>query len=67
LNAWATLNLLPGDVSLYLENSYVGKTRLDPANAPDTLSLSFGVDKSVSVRRLRYVVKYPKSGYAAGE
>lgn len=51
LPSWANLNLLPGDVNLYLENSYVGKTRLDPANAEDTLSLSFGVDKSVSVRR----------------
>lgn len=51
LPSWSNLNLLPGDVNLYLENSYVGKTRLDPANASDTLSLSFGVDKSVSVRR----------------
>lgn len=51
LPSWANLSLLPGDVNLYLENSYVGKTRLDPANAQDTLSLSFGVDKSVSVRR----------------
>ncbi|MBO9616270.1 MAG: DUF4139 domain-containing protein [Dyadobacter sp.] len=51
LPSWANLNLLPGDVNLYLENSYVGKTRLDPANASDTLSLSFGVDKSMSVHR----------------
>jgi len=51
LPSWANLNMLPGDVNLYLENSYVGKTRLDPANAPDTLSLSFGVDKSMFVRR----------------
>ena len=51
LPSWANLNMLPGDVNLYLENSYVGKTRLDPANSPDTLSLSFGVDKSVFVRR----------------
>jgi hypothetical protein len=51
LPSWANLNLLPGDVNLYLESSYVGKTRLDPGNASDTLSLSFGVDKSVSVRR----------------
>jgi hypothetical protein len=51
LPSWANLNLLPGDVNLYLENSYVGKTRVDPASAPDTLALSFGVDKSVSVRR----------------
>lgn len=51
LPSWTGLNLLPGDVNLYLENSYIGKTRLDPAVASDTLSLSFGVDKSVTVLR----------------
>ncbi|SEJ50280.1 conserved hypothetical protein [Dyadobacter sp. SG02] len=62
LPSWANLNLLPGDVNLYLENSYVGKTHLDPANAPDTLSLSFGVDKSVSVRR-EQVKSYTKKQF----
>lgn len=62
LPSWTTLNLLPGDVNLYLENSYVGKTRLNPASAPDTLSLSFGVDKSVSVRR-EQVKSYTKKQF----
>lgn len=62
LPSWTNLNLLPGDVNLYLENSYVGKTRLDPANASDTLSLSFGVDKSVSVRR-EQVKSYTKKQF----
>lgn len=62
LPSWANLNLLPGDVNLYLENSYVGKTRLDPAYAPDTLGLSFGVDKSVSVRR-EQVKSYTKKQF----
>lgn len=51
LPSWTALNLLAGDVNLYLENSYIGKTRLDPIAAPDTLSISYGVDKSITVRR----------------
>lgn len=62
LPSWSNLNLLPGDVNLYLENSYVGKTRLDPAHARDTLSLSFGADKSVLVRR-EQVKSYTKKQF----
>ncbi|SDE44349.1 conserved hypothetical protein [Dyadobacter soli] len=65
LPSWTNLNLLPGDVNLYLENNYVGKTRLDPAYAPDTLSLSFGVDKAVSVRR-EQVKSYTKKQFLGG-
>lgn len=62
LPSWSNLNLLPGDVNLYLENSYVGKTRLDPAHARDTLSLPFGADKSVLVRR-EQVKSYTKKQF----
>ncbi|WP_019944520.1 DUF4139 domain-containing protein [Dyadobacter beijingensis] len=65
LPSWASLNLLPGDVNLYLENSYIGKTRLDLSKAADTLSLSFGIDKSVSVRR-EQVKTFTKKQFLGG-
>lgn len=48
---WNQLNLLTGDVNLFLEDSYVGKTRLSVEAASDTLAFSFGADKSVIVQR----------------
>jgi len=51
LPTWNNLNLLTGDVNLFLEEGYVGKTRLDVQAVTDTLSFSFGSDKSVIVQR----------------
>ncbi|MDQ6478715.1 mucoidy inhibitor MuiA family protein [Dyadobacter sp. LHD-138] len=51
LPTWNNLSLLSGDVNLFLEDSYVGKTRLDVESAADTLSFSFGPDRSVIVQR----------------
>jgi hypothetical protein len=51
LPAWNNLSLLSGDVNLFLEDSYVGKTRLDVESAADTLSFSCGPDRSVIVQR----------------
>ena len=51
LPTWNNLSLLSGDVNLFLEDSYVGKTRLDVESASDTLSFSFGPDRSVIVQR----------------
>lgn len=48
---WETLNLLPGNANLYFNNSYVGKTFLNPLALSDTLSLSMGRDKGIEVDR----------------
>lgn len=48
---WETLNLLPGNANLYFNNSYVGKTFLNPLALSDTLSLSMGRDKGIEVER----------------
>lgn len=50
---WERLNLLPGEVSLFLEGTFVGKTRLDPRNTADTLALSLGRDALVQVKRTK--------------
>lgn len=48
---WEAINLLPGHANLYFNNSYVGKTYINPLTLSDTLSLSMGRDKSIEVKR----------------
>ncbi len=48
---WEEMNLLEGEANLFLEETYVGKSILDVRFASDTLSLSLGRDKNVSVSR----------------
>ena len=48
---YAQYNLLKGDANLIFENMYVGKTTLDPGNVADTLKLSMGKDKRISIKR----------------
>lgn len=48
---WQTLNLLPGEANVIFENTYIGKTFIDPANTSDTLNLTLGTDKRVVVKR----------------
>ncbi len=48
---WSSLNLLSGEASIILENTYVGKTFLESRSANDTLNLTIGNDKRVSVKR----------------
>jgi len=50
---WERLNLLPGEASLFLEGTFVGKTYLDPRHTADTLTLSLGRDALVQVKRTK--------------
>ncbi len=50
---WERLNLLPGEVSLFLEGTFVGKTQLDPRRTADTLALSLGRDALVQTKRTK--------------
>lgn len=45
------LNLLPGEANLIFENSYVGKSFLNPNATADTLNLSMGRDKKIIIKR----------------
>jgi len=53
ITGWEEYNLLPGDVNIFLENSFVGKSYIDPSITKDTLSVSFGRDKRINIRRTR--------------
>nr|MCR5454009.1 DUF4139 domain-containing protein [Bacteroidales bacterium] len=44
-------SLLQGTANLYLNNIYQGETDITPDNTRDTLELSIGRDKSISVSR----------------
>ena len=48
---WKNLRLLPGEASVYFENSFIGKTQINPENAIDTLSVTLGRDKGIIIKR----------------
>jgi len=48
---WEKYSLLEGEANVFFEDTYVGKTLLDVRYASDTLEISLGRDKKVSVNR----------------
>lgn len=52
---WAKLNLLAGEANVYFENTFVGKSILDPTQAGDTLRFSMGRDRSIRIERTKLV------------
>jgi len=48
---WEKYNLLEGEANVFFEGTFVGKTLLDVRLATDTLLVSLGKDKNVSVTR----------------
>jgi len=48
---WEQYNLLEGEANIFFEDTYIGKSVLDVRFISDTLSISLGRDKSVSVNR----------------
>lgn len=57
---WEFLDLLPGDMNVYFEESFVGQSRLDPTYADDTLNLSLGIDESIRIERTRIKTGYKR-------
>ena len=48
---WQNLDLLPGDANIIMDETYIGKSIIDPNTIADTLNLSLGRDKRVVVKR----------------
>lgn len=48
---WEQYNLLDGEVNIFFEGAYVGKSLLDLRQISDTLQISLGIDKQVVVNR----------------
>jgi uncharacterized protein (TIGR02231 family) len=50
---WEEFLVLPGEASIFFENAFVGRTFVDPVQTQDTLTVSMGIDRGVSVERIR--------------
>lgn len=48
---YSQYNLLPGEANIIFENMYVGKTMLNANQTADSLNLSMGRDRKISVKR----------------
>lgn len=51
INDYSKFNLLQGEANIIFEGLYVGKTMINPNQTSDTLSLSMGRDKKISIKR----------------
>jgi len=51
LQGWEKLNLLPGEASIMVEGTYIGRSFIDPGSTQDTLNLTLGQDKRIVVKR----------------
>ena len=50
---WQQHSLLEGEANVYFENSFIGKTILDPTVANDTLHFSLGRDNGIRIQRTK--------------
>ena len=48
---WQNLDLLPGDANIIMDNTYIGKSVIDPNTTADTMNLSLGKDKRLAIKR----------------
>ncbi len=48
---WEKYNLLEGEANVFFEGTYLGKTLMDVHYASDTLEISLGRDRSISINR----------------
>ncbi len=51
ISGWEQYNLLPGQSNLFAEGKFIGNSYIDPASVKDTLDISLGRDKSITVNR----------------
>jgi uncharacterized protein (TIGR02231 family) len=53
ITGWESLNLLSGHANLFFEGKYVGKSYIETRQTDDTLTLSLGRDRNITVTRIR--------------
>lgn len=51
ISDWEQYQLMEGEANIFLEGMYIGKTLLDTRFASDTLDISLGEDKSITIKR----------------
>ena len=55
VSGWDKYNIISGEMNLFFEGTYVGKSYIDTRVTSDTLDLSMGIDKNISVKREKLV------------
>jgi uncharacterized protein (TIGR02231 family) len=50
---WEELNLLAGNVNIFFDGTFVGKSYINPQNISDTLDISLGKDAGIIVKRTK--------------
>lgn len=63
INAWENLDLLAGSTNLFVDNTYIGQSYIDPENIKDTLEISFGLEPDVIVKR-EVIKEYHKLNFS---
>jgi uncharacterized protein (TIGR02231 family) len=48
---WQNLDLLPGEANIIMDETYIGKSIIDPNTTADTLNLSLGRDRRLTIKR----------------
>lgn len=51
LTNWQNFDLIPGNANIIMDDTYIGKSFIDPNTTADTLNLSLGKDKRVAIKR----------------
>lgn len=51
ISDWYKADLMDGEANIYLENSFVGQSKINTQQFSDTLDISFGIDNNISVNR----------------
>lgn len=54
INDWYKADLMDGEVNVYLENSFVGKSIINTQQFNDTMDISFGIDNNISIKREKH-------------
>ena len=62
---WEDLNLIYGEAKIYFDNSYVGKSSINPNDMEDTLNIDLGRDKTILVER-KLIKEKSKTGFVDG-
>ncbi|MCB0736274.1 MAG: mucoidy inhibitor MuiA family protein [Bacteroidetes bacterium] len=65
ISDWEKHSLLTGNVNLFFEGTYIGKSLLDVKSFGDTIEVSFGPDKDVIVER-KLASEYTKKQFIGG-
>ncbi|PKP45974.1 MAG: hypothetical protein CVT94_16190 [Bacteroidetes bacterium HGW-Bacteroidetes-11] len=63
LTDWSSLNLLSGKSGIYYQGTYVGESYIDAEESSDTLRISLGRDKSVTISREGDKEKFDKKTF----